>query len=276
MSQLGTLHGEVWVFGGPYSNYQALKAFRCKVEKAGVPASHVIGTGDLVAYCGQPQECIDLVREWGVPVLMGNCEESLANDAEDCGCGFVEGSACSLLSVSWFNFSRNALDSGAIQWMAGLPRTLNFEFAGKQFLCLHGSLNRINEFVFASTDSDLKLKQLDDTGVDCIIGGHCGLPFGQVLEGKAWLNAGTIGIPANDGGQYVWYMRLKESSGTVSVSWHRLNYDVSAAQAVMHAKGLPPDYRESLATGLWPSMDCLPETERAQQGQTISPETLSF
>ena len=86
------------IFGGPYSNLQATQALQQQASKLGIPASHCICTGDTVAYFASPTETVTLLRDWGVTVLMGNCEESLASNADECGCGFANGSQCLFIS----------------------------------------------------------------------------------------------------------------------------------------------------------------------------------
>ena len=110
---LGVLQGDVLVFGGNYSNLQATLALRQQAGICGIPPERVICTGDIVAYCAEPEETTQLIRDWGIPVVMGNCEESLGFDSDDCGCGFEEGTACSILSNSWFNFSRNKVSDAS-------------------------------------------------------------------------------------------------------------------------------------------------------------------
>ena len=71
------------VFGGPYSNLQATRAMQAETRRLGIAPDRVICTGDVVAYCANPAETTDLVRAWGIHVVAGNCEESLAADADD-------------------------------------------------------------------------------------------------------------------------------------------------------------------------------------------------
>ncbi|TNC83003.1 MAG: diadenosine tetraphosphatase [Oleiphilus sp.] len=261
--------GPLLVFGGPYGNLQATRAVRAFAESQGIPASNVICTGDTAAYCAEPEGCISLLREWGIHVVQGNCEEALANDAEDCACGFEPGSACSLLSAQWYAFNRKALGGDSKRWMGELPKAITFEWAGLRFCCVHGSYASNNAFIFASSKQDLKQDELSASGADVILAGHCGLPFGQRIGAGYWLNAGVIGMPANDGRAETWVMTLTPVSGQVEVSWHRLAYDYASAQAAMEEQGLVNGYTMALANGLWPSMDVLPETERSMAGQHI-------
>lgn len=279
---LGTLSGSVIIFGGPYSNLAATEAMRQRARQLGVANSHIICTGDVVAYCADAEATTQLVRNWGIPVVMGNCEESLGEQADDCGCGFDEGSACSLLSVGWYNYATRQISDNSRQWMRTLPRQILFAFAGKTFLCIHGGVDKINQFVFASTPVDEKRTQFTaakmiaaQTGhsqIDAIVGGHCGIPFGEKVDQQLWLNAGVIGMPANDGTADGWFMQLTEQSGGVLVEWHRLTYPVEASQLAMQKAGLNTPYQQALATGLWPSLDVLPGIEKKATGKCLAME----
>src|SRR3974390_2305334 len=90
------------VFGGPYGNLQATAAVLAEAARRGIPPARIVCTGDLIAYCGDPAATVDLVRRAGIHVVMGNCDEQLAQNAGDCGCGFPAGSACERASVAWF------------------------------------------------------------------------------------------------------------------------------------------------------------------------------
>src|SRR5690348_4001959 len=107
------------VFGGPYGNLQATRAVVAEAARRGIPAARIICTGDLVAYCGDPAATIDLVRRAGIHVVMGNCDEQLAQHAADCGCGFPTGSTCERLSAAWFAHADAEVDRDARAWLAG-------------------------------------------------------------------------------------------------------------------------------------------------------------
>lgn len=267
---LGKLDGQLLFFGGPYSNQAATLAMRAKAESLGIPANRTICTGDLVAYCAEPAETIDLIRDWGISVVMGNCEESLGLEADDCGCGFDEGSACSTLSVTWYQYASALIKSDQRRWMADLPRAIDFKYTGFDFKVIHASVSSINQFIFESDSKSDKYEQIKQAGVDVIIGGHSGIPFGQKIDDRYWLNAGVIGMPANDGRPEVWYMLLNPSEQGFTASWHRLPYDHKQSQSTTNTAGMT-EYARALENGLWPSMDVLPVYEREQQGMKLEP-----
>jgi hypothetical protein len=64
MSDLGKVDETMLVFGGPYSNYAATAAMQTRAVDLGISAERIICTGDIVAYCGEPCETLDLIRDW--------------------------------------------------------------------------------------------------------------------------------------------------------------------------------------------------------------------
>ncbi len=280
---LGELTGPLLVFGGPYSNLQATQAIKAKAETLGIPPENCICTGDIVAYCAQPKETTSLIREWGVTCLMGNCEESFANDADDCGCGFEKGTSCDLLSAQWFTFANSQLITEERRWFGSLPREIRFEYYGKQYLVVHGSVSSINQFIFASNNDDIFQKECELANqaqkTDVIIGGHCGIPFTKKIGDYIWHNAGAIGMPANDGKHHTWFSIITPENtpnASVTITTQVLDYDQqTATQEMIHA-GMDNDYAKALTTGIWPSNDVLPIIEKQQQGIPRKTETFTF
>ncbi len=263
--------GPVLVFGGPYGNLQATAAVLDEARARGIDADRVICTGDLAAYCANPSETIDIVRASGIHVVAGNCDQQLAAGAADCNCGFAPGSACDRLAQSWFQFSGARITPAQRSWLATLPEQLELRIAGMRLAIIHGGAESTNSFLFASTPAKTKLHQLDLLGVDGIVAGHCGLPFTERLGTRLWHNAGVVGLPANDGTPRVWFSVLTPVAGGLEIEHRALDYDHEAAAAAMLAAGLPPDYRQSLSTGLWPSCDVLPFTEIRAAGLPLDP-----
>ena len=267
------LTGPVLVFGGPYGNLEATQAVFAEARRRGIAPKNIVCTGDLAAYCADPQPVIDLVRRAGIRVVMGNCEESLAAGAADCGCGFAEDSACAALASEWYAYADRRVDSDSRRWMGSLPRRLNIVIGPRLLAMVHGGVTSINRFVFASTD-DAIAEELAASGCDGVIAGHCGLPFTCERNGWLWHNAGVIGMPANDGTSCVWYSILAPTDANITIAHHALAYDHRAAAARMRASGLSEDYASALETGLWPSCDILPAAELAARGVALEPGTV--
>ena len=261
------------VFGGPYSNLRALTALRERANDLAIPPTHTICTGDVVAYCAEPEETTEAVRRWGCHVIAGNCEEQLAASADDCACGFDEGTECAALAKGWYAFANARVSQQSRRWMAALPATLTFSLGGLRFRVVHGGVAVVNRFLFASQREALR-EELDSSGADVVIGGHAGIPFLAQIGERVWFNPGVIGMPANDGTTDVWYGLIRIAGDALEFSTHRLSYDHVSAAAAMCRCGHADGYARTLTTGLWPSLDVLPPPERAAAGQRSAPQSL--
>ena len=258
------MSGPVLLFGGPYSNLNALEALIAQARARGVPPDRMICTGDVVAYCAEPAECVARVRALGCHVIAGNCERQLAAGASDCGCGFDEGSSCDLLSAGWFAFADARIKSAERGWMADLPDLAVFRHAGRRYGVLHGGVSDIARFLWPVSPDDAFGEEFASFAeiagpVDAIVAGHCGIPFVRDTPWGAWINAGVIGMPPNDGRPATRFALL--GAGRVEIA--ALRYDHDAARAAMERAGLVQGYHDALCSGYWPSEDILPPVLRA-------------
>lgn len=271
VADLGNIDAPLLVFGGPYSNLQATEALLELAYASGFPPDRILCTGDVVAYCADPQPCTDLLRDAGVHVVKGNCEEAFGSRADDCGCGFDAGSACDRLSARWYAYAESQLDDAACAWMATRPEAITFRMAGRRVRAVHADATSNNRFVFASTPESEKRHQLDAAQADAIVCGHSGLPFTQRIGERIWHNAGVIGMPANDGTPRTWFSVLTPEDGGIRVARHALHYDHHMAARRMMNRGLPTEYSSCLVSGLWDNCDILPAAETRARGVAILP-----
>jgi predicted phosphodiesterase len=272
IQHLGEIKGKILVFGGVYSNFQALEELAYLAKKEDIPAERIFCTGDIVGYCASPVECLEFIQKWGIHAIQGNVEENLVNGTEDCGCNFSEGSRCDVFAKQWFAFATLKMTPMTLAYMENLPKRITFSYAGKNVHLLHGSDANISEFIFGSTPWEIKKANFITTKADVILAGHCGLPFADVKENLFWLNPGVIGMPANDGTPRVWYMLLDDTSGSFSYQFKSYEYDSGEANQLMLENGLPFSYADTLLTGIWDNSDILPEFETSQQGISLNLE----
>ncbi|UBM57237.1 metallophosphatase family protein [Marinilongibacter aquaticus] len=265
IEDIGCKTGPMLIFGGCYSNFQALETLRAIAEKRHILPENIVHTGDLIGYCASPSACTDFVSEWGIHCIKGNVEENILSGADDCGCNYVEGGRCEMFSRSWFPYAKESISAENRRFLESMPDELRFEYGGRKVAVLHGSAHYISEFVFASTPWKTKSLSFEETQADVILAGHAGIPFASENEEKLWLNAGVIGMPANDGTPFVWYLLLDDSSG-FHYRFQRFEYDNFEANQLMMEHSLPWPYAETLMTGVWDNTEILPETETKNTG----------
>ncbi|QTE22120.1 metallophosphoesterase family protein [Polaribacter cellanae] len=266
IKHLGKLSGKTLVFGGVYSNLQALEALKQVAEKEHIPPENCICTGDIVGYCAQPEETVQLLKLWGVHSIVGNVEIQLRENAADCGCDFREGSRCDGFSQLWYPYAQSKLSENSLDFLKTIPNHITFEYAKKRVTVVHGSYFNVSEFIFKSTDWAIKEPNFKATKSNVIIGGHCGLPFNHQEKKKLWLNAGVIGMPANDGNPTVWYVILDDSNNSFNFTHKTLAYNYKLASKLMQNGLLPEEYSRTIVTGIWDNTEILPPIETGLQG----------
>ena len=159
--------------------------------------------------------------------------------------------------------------------MAALPKTITFALGGLTFRVIHGGVDVINRFVFAS-QREVLAEEIATGGRRC----RRRRPRRRTVHREdqaavVWFNPGVIGMPANDGTPDVWYGLIRSADGDrLVLSTHRLAYDHHGAAAAMRRCGHANGYARTLVTGLWPSLDVFPPPERAATGQKLRPRTL--
>lgn len=268
---IGRFDAPVLVCGGAYSNLEALTALFEAARALAIPPERIIHTGDAVAYCANPAETADLLRASRAHAIQGNVEESLAASLPDCGCGFAEGSKCDALAAEWFAYADARVDTALRRWMAGLPMQLSFEMGDARVRVVHGSVTKLNRYMFASQPDADFAPEFAMSDVDMIVAGHSGIPFTRRVGMRIWHNSGPLGLPANDGTPRAWFSVLTPEETGIRIQLHALDYDHVRAREKMMRAGICREYADALKSGVWPSLDVLPQAERRATGMPINP-----
>lgn len=258
----------LFIFGGAYGNLQATTAILNRASQLGFGRSEILFTGDSIAYCANPEETAQLIKNAGIHCIEGNCEEAIASGADDCGCGFEEGTECDILSDQWYRFCQNNISAESRNWMASLPAQLEFKIGNRMFLAVHATPSSNNTFVFPSSLSSCIVSE--HAKYDGYLTGHSGIPFIGKIGEAAWLNSGAAGMPANDGTPRVWYATIENHPDNLAIQTHALEYDHETAAQAMEKAGLKNGYMDCLMTGIWPSHDVLPEIEKSQTATALN------
>ncbi len=269
VKDIGELKGRVLLFGGVYSNLEALSAIQDIAHQKNIEPTNIINTGDIVGYCADPDLCLQEIKKWGIHNIAGNVELNLKDGELDCGCNFDEGSRCDTFSKQWYPYAQSKVSPDSMQFIEQIPEFLRFNFAGKNCLVLHGGIEDTSQFIFKSTSIVIKQEIFQKAGVDIIVAGHAGIPFCQQIGKYSWLNPGVIGMPANDGQPNVWYALLDDSDG-LECSILPLVYNNQLASQKIIINPLPQSYAETLKTGIWDNVEILPQAERGLQGVPMS------
>ena len=237
-----------------HGNLPALEAVWADLQ--GNKPDLVYCLGDLVGYGAQPNDVIDFIRRQAVPTIMGNYDEGVGFDMDDCGCVYRHPVEADLgqQSLVWTRQQTSAANKA---FLRELPLQLRLEDQRPSLLLVHGSPRKINEYLYEDRPqaSFERIAKLAGSGI--LLFGHTHLPYVKQVSGTWFVNAGSVGKP-KDGDWRAGYL-LVDLGLRPSFSYHRVRYDVAAAAHAIRASQLPPAFASQLETGRGPN-----ETELAQ------------
>lgn len=237
---------QITIFGDIHGNLPALESVWADMDRRALDLRFCLG--DLVGYGVQPNEVVDFVRSRGVPAIMGNYDEGVGNNLDDCGCAYrtPEARALGDRSIAWSNAQVSAENK---RYLRNLPMTMSVMLARLRVLMVHGSPRRINEYLFEDRPESSVLRLFDMTGADVIVCGHTHLPYDRPLPGgKRLINAGSVGKP-KDNDNRAGYLILTADERGLGVELVRLPYDVEAAASLIEASDMPAEFAAMLRSG---------------------------
>lgn len=209
--------------------------------------------GDVVGYGPDPDGVVARLIEVGAVGVRGNHDAAALGGSE----------------IEWFNpearaaaeWTRDMIDATTRAWLRALPERHRID----RMTLVHGSpRDPIREYV---SSASVALENLAVLDTDYGLHGHTHVPVAWCLapgderlsvatpkdgdaaelDGqRALINPGSVGQP-RDGDPDASYLILDPD--TVSVTWHRVAYDIATVQAAVRAAGLPGRLADRLAYG---------------------------
>lgn len=236
------------VFGDIHGNLPALEAVFEDMEARGYHDNRYC-LGDLVGYGTFPNEVIDLIQAHNIPTIMGNYDQGVGNDSEDCGCAYKTDSAKKLgeQSIAWSN--AHVTDDNKA-YLRQLPAHRHITLGDHNILLVHGSPRKINEYLYIER-SDESLKRIMD-GIDepIMICGHTHLPYDRTLDdGRRIINAGSVGKPKDNNADACYILLTLDQNDDLTVEFIRVAYDIERIARDIEATTMPDEFAQMLRDG---------------------------
>lgn len=206
-----------------HGNFEALTAVLTRIDELGI--SQIACAGDIVGYHTQVNECCDVLRERGIPTVMGNHD-------------WYMGSGRCLRSKSvndTIDYQRGIISDANLAWIRTLP--LQLEVAGVRMV--HGGWSDPLDEYLEPTDG--YFDHLDGT---YFVSGHRHIQTVHRHAGKTYCNPGSVGQP-RDGDPRAAFAVF---DGT-DFELHRVAYDMQKVFDLMAAAGFDEYYYGGLKTG---------------------------
>jgi diadenosine tetraphosphatase ApaH/serine/threonine PP2A family protein phosphatase len=237
------------VFSDIHGNLHALQAVLAAIDTLDIRT--MVCCGDVVGYGAFPNECADLLRAHDIPTLVGNHDYA----------------ALGLTDIRFFNdIARNAviwtqerLSDENRAWLHDLPFTL---CPNGEFYFTHASPVQPEQWGYVLTFGDVRAAFERFEQRICFIG-HSHQPAIVEKDGtdlqspegidvplragcRYLINVGSVGQPRDRNARACF---VEVDLDTQLARFHRIEYDVQAAQAAIIEQGLPDELAERLAFG---------------------------
>ena len=212
------------VFSDVHGNLPGLEEILADVERRGI--GRTLSLGDLVGYGPSPNEVALLVRDSGIPSLMGNYDQGIGFETGDCGCVYktdeqrAEGAA----SLAW---TQEAVSDEVKAYLRTLEDHFLVKTPAGEILAVHGSPRRINEYLFEDRPDSAMERMAREYPYRAILFGHTHLPYARQVGATTFVNVGSGGRP-KDGDWRVCYAIVdpaKLGAGAGLVEFVRVPYD---------------------------------------------------
>jgi putative phosphoesterase len=184
------------VLGDIHANGPALDACLEDIREHGLTAG--VCTGDVVMRGDDPEHCVTAVRALGWACVMGNTDRKVAF-ADD-----PPGKKKKLNRVGNRWWTRARLGKESLRFLKSLPLIHTVTLGGRKIVVLHGMPDDPTVAMDVDTpDADL-LQLARELDADCVISGHTHRPFQRRVNGRLFLNPGSVGETRNGDRRPAW------------------------------------------------------------------------
>lgn len=275
----------VAVFGDIHGNLPALEAVLADIAARGADA--LVCLGDLAFKGPAPSECVALIRERGIPCVLGNSDFALARRAA----GVAEPLPLSYSDdpAIWpyVDWHVDRLDRADLAYLETLPRQFRLTAGEETVLFVHATPDSLYDCIRPGQDPATVTAKLAGAEAACVVAGHIHDPFVFRADGRLLVNAGGVGQSLDGDGRAAYVVLETEgvavpageardaarqappgqgggrSGGRLgSVEIRRVSYDIERTVRQARERGFcfsPEWYGTALRKGSW---DFIPWSRR--------------
>jgi putative phosphoesterase len=235
----------IGILGDVHGNIEALKvAYDSAVTRNIDKIYHL---GDLGGYAPFVNEVVDFMIEHGIEGVQGNYDEAVAHEREHCGCKYEDPVQAEMAQLS-FEWTKKHASKNSKAYMGKLPTEIIFMAEGKQVWLFHATPKKNNLYWYEDRPEKFFLELASKTAADILIYGHTHKPYRRDINGKIFINAGSVGKP-KDGDPRACVAIMDIMADSVKAEFIRVPYDVEKVAAAISASGLPDYFAEKLRRG---------------------------
>ncbi|MGL5151963.1 MAG: metallophosphoesterase family protein [Clostridium sp.] len=200
----------------------------------------IICLGDLVGYGPHPNEVIALIRRRNIPCIKGNYDASVVDGSFT----FIRENSINSFSLPWANEELRAQNR---YFLDNLPSSISLNFNNKKVLFVHGSPNKINQYLLQ--DDEITKEVMDNLNEDILVCAHTHIPSIKEFDSKLFVNVGSVGKPKIGRPNCTFAVIDIESNGKTTASIKEVEYEVKRIVKDMKMLNFPSSLISSLETG---------------------------
>lgn len=201
----------------------------------------IICLGDLVGYGPHPNEVISMIRRRHILCVKGNYDNSVVDNEYS----YIRETPINSFSLPW---TVNALREENRIFLENLPLSFSLNIANKRLLFVHGSPNKINEYLLQDDDNTVDtMKSLD---ADVLICAHTHLPAIKDFNNKIYVNSGSVGKPKIGRPNSTYCILNINKNDGLKVQIKELSYEHKRIIKDMTLLNFPEQLIESFKNGL--------------------------
>ena len=228
------------IFSDIHGNLPALDAVLADIRRQQPDAVYCLG--DLVGYAPFPNEVVERIRHEAIPTIMGNYDDGVGFERDDCGCAYREEDEKRRgdRSLAW---TKDHVTAENKAFLRTLKPEIRFEADGRRVLLVHGSPRKINEYLFEDRPISSFQRLAASSNADIIVCGHTHKPYTKTVDGALFLNVGSVGKP-KDGDRRACYAVLETKSA--NARFVRIEYDIATVTTAIRQSELPHEFATDL------------------------------
>ncbi len=236
---------KIAVFGDIHGNIEAIKAAYTACSGRVDKIYHL---GDLGGYAPFVNEVVDFLIEHAIAGVQGNYDYNVAHNSEHCGCKYEDPLQAELADRS-FAWTKEHVSDKSREYLRNLPTSISFPAEGRQVVLFHASPHKNNLYWYEDRPEKFFQEMAEKVNADIIIYGHTHKPYRKDLDGKVFINAGSVGKP-KDGDPWACVAVLEITPDRIAADFVRVPYDVKKTAAAIIQSGLPALLAENLKKGM--------------------------
>src|SRR4029453_15805111 len=231
------------IFSDIHGNLPALEAVLADIAPRKPDARYCLG--DLVGYAAFPNEVTERIQREDIPTVMGNYDDGVGFERDDCGCAYrdPEERMRGDRSLAW---TKAHVTGDNKAYLRSLHKEITFEADGRRVLLVHGSPRKMNEYLFEDRAISSFHRLAASSNADIIVVGHTHKPYTKAVDDVLFVNVGSVGKP-KDGDWRACYAVL--DTVQPRCEFVRVEYDLKKVTDAIRVTDLPGEFAIDLERG---------------------------